>query len=75
MDKLTNQWLDAIAYDDYHEERFGRTKCILSLRVARRLLAKGHKLIDIEPSRKFKGQLVFVFEDNETLRHEMKKGR
>lgn len=26
MDKLTNQWLDAIAYDDYHEERFSRTE-------------------------------------------------
>ena len=23
MDKLTEQWLQAIAYDDFHEDRFG----------------------------------------------------
>lgn len=24
MDELTKQWLDTIAYDDYHEERFSK---------------------------------------------------
>jgi hypothetical protein len=46
-------------------------KCILSLRVARHLLAKGFRLIDVEPSRKFDGKLVFVFEDSEELRQEL----
>lgn len=23
MDKLTEQWLQTIAYDDFHEDRFG----------------------------------------------------
>lgn len=43
-------------------------KCILSLRVARHLLAEGFRLIDAEPSRKFSGQIVFIFEDSEALR-------
>jgi hypothetical protein len=43
-------------------------KCILSLRVARHLLTKGFRLIDVEPSRKFRGNLVFIFEDSDALR-------
>ncbi|WP_420806001.1 DUF5659 domain-containing protein [Neobacillus bataviensis] len=43
-------------------------KCILSLRVARLLLAKGFQIVDIEPSRKHTGNLVFIFADSEELR-------
>jgi hypothetical protein len=42
-------------------------KCILSLRVARQLLAQGFRLIDVEPSRKLPGRLVFIFEDTAEL--------
>ncbi|WP_167374922.1 DUF5659 domain-containing protein [Gottfriedia luciferensis] len=42
-------------------------KCILSLRVARHLLSKGFQVIDIEPSRKVNGQLVFIFEETPEL--------
>lgn len=42
-------------------------KCILSLRVARRLLAKGFRVIDVEPSRKIPGTLVFIFEGSSEL--------
>lgn len=48
-------------------------KCILSLRVARHLLTRGFRLVDIEPSRKFDGQLVFIFEDTSALRTELSK--
>jgi hypothetical protein len=46
-------------------------KCILSLRVARHLLAQGFRLTDVEPSRKFSGQIVFIFEDTAELRGEL----
>jgi Domain of unknown function (DUF5659) len=42
-------------------------KCILSLRVARHLIAEGFRLIDIEQSRKIPGTLVFVFEHTPAL--------
>ncbi|WP_176525828.1 DUF5659 domain-containing protein [Bacillus sp. AFS001701] len=48
-------------------------KCILSLRVARHLLAKGFRLIDVEPSRKINGHLVFIFEATPELLEELAK--
>jgi hypothetical protein len=42
-------------------------KCILSLRVARQLLAQGFRLIDVEPSRKLPGRLVFIFANTPEL--------
>lgn len=48
-------------------------KCILSLRVARHLLAQGYKLIDSEPSRKGGGKLVFIFENSPELDAELAK--
>ncbi len=48
-------------------------KCILSLRVARQLLSRGFRLVDVEPSRKFDGHLVFIFDDTEELRTEILK--
>ncbi|MEH7456553.1 hypothetical protein V7183_04820 [Bacillus sp. JJ1127] len=46
-------------------------KCILSLRVARHLLAKGFRIIDIEQSRKIPGTLAFVFERSAELEQEL----
>lgn len=46
-------------------------KCILSLRIARHLLENGFRIIDIEPSRKIDGNLVFIFEDTSELRKEL----
>jgi hypothetical protein len=46
-------------------------KCILSLRIARHLLAQGFRITDIEPSRKIEGALVFIFEDSTELRKEL----
>ncbi|MEH7457960.1 hypothetical protein V7183_12160 [Bacillus sp. JJ1127] len=48
-------------------------KCILSLRVARSLLGKGFRIIDIEKSKKIPGTLVFVFERSAELEHELSK--
>lgn len=42
-------------------------KCILSLRVARHLLAEGCRMVDVETSHKHAGNLVFIFEDNQDL--------
>lgn len=50
-------------------------KCILSLRVARQLLANGFQIIDIEQSKKIPGTLVFVFEHTEALEQELSKLR
>ncbi len=50
-----------------------KTKCILSLRLARKLLANGLQLIDIEQSKKIPGTLVFVFEHTEALEEELIK--
>ncbi|WP_158023558.1 DUF5659 domain-containing protein [Domibacillus antri] len=46
-------------------------KCVLSLRIARHLLARGFQLVDIEPSRKVRGQLVFVFAESQALNEEI----
>ncbi|MEH7028676.1 hypothetical protein [Bacillus wiedmannii] len=50
-----------------------KTKCILSLRLARKLLANGFQLIDIEQSKKIPGTLVFVFEHTEALENELSR--
>jgi hypothetical protein len=50
-----------------------KTKCILSLRLARKLLANGFQLIDIEQSKKIPGTLVFVFKHTEALEEELSK--
>lgn len=47
-----------------------KMKYVLSLSVARHLLAQGFRLIDIEPARKFDG-LTFIFEDTQELNDEM----
>ncbi|WP_339216727.1 hypothetical protein [Ornithinibacillus sp. FSL M8-0202] len=46
-------------------------KCILSLRVANDLVAKGYQLVHIEPSHKRPGMLVFVFRNNQDLEKEL----
>lgn len=46
-------------------------KCVLSLRVARHLLARGFQIVDIEPSRKVRGQLAFIFADSKALNEEI----
>ena len=48
-------------------------KCILSLRVARHLMARGFRLIDSEPSKKHAGKLVFIFENSAELDAELAK--
>lgn len=42
-------------------------KCILSFRVAKYLLAQGFRIVDIETSHKFAGNVVFIFEDTPEL--------
>jgi Domain of unknown function (DUF5659) len=42
-------------------------RCIMSLRVAKDLLAKGFVLTDLQPSTKRQGKLVFIFENSEAL--------
>ena len=44
-----------------------KMKCILSFRVARFLLSRGFKIVDISTSSKIPGNLVFVFEQSEEL--------
>lgn len=43
-------------------------KVIRSLRLANELVARGHKMVSVEPCRKSPGYSVFVFEDNDDLR-------
>ncbi|MGC4378978.1 DUF5659 domain-containing protein [Fictibacillus sp. Mic-4] len=50
-----------------------KQKCILSMRVARYLLAHGFRIVDVEPSRKFHGEVVFIFEDTPELTAELAK--
>lgn len=42
-------------------------KCILSLNVARYLLAEGFALTDIDTSKKIRGKLVFIFKNSPQL--------
>lgn len=55
------------------------TKCILSMRVARDLLAKGCKMIDVDTSTARPGNVVFIFEVdehfNQALAEISQKGR
>ena len=50
-----------------------KIKCILSLRLARKLLNNGFRIMDIEQSKKISGTLVFVFEHTEALEEELSK--
>lgn len=50
-------------------------KCILSLKVARHLLSKGFTIIDIEPSRKHKQKLAFIFSNTPELEKELSNFR
>lgn len=49
------------------------TKCILSLNVARYLLSRGCKLIDVDTSSQRKGCLVFIFEVDEHFSETLSK--
>lgn len=42
-------------------------KCVLSIRVAKELVAKGFDLVDMEPSRRYPGKIVFVFRNSPEL--------
>jgi hypothetical protein len=44
-----------------------RHKCVLSLHLARYLLAQGFRIVDIEKSRKHRNRLVFLFEESDAL--------
>ncbi|WP_186306512.1 DUF5659 domain-containing protein [Siminovitchia fortis] len=46
-------------------------KCILSYRVAKHLLSKGFKIVDIDTSHKIPGNIVFIFERSEELNREL----
>ncbi|NRG26126.1 hypothetical protein HRF69_03220 [Bacillus circulans] len=48
-------------------------KAVLSMRVARALIADGYELVDIQPSIKQKGKLVFIFKNTPELDAEFKK--
>nr|WP_186324695.1 hypothetical protein [Paenibacillus bovis] len=48
-------------------------KCILSYRVAKHLLSKGFKIVDLDTSYKIRGNIVFIFEQSEALERELAK--
>lgn len=48
-------------------------KAILSLPLAQRLIDRGHNLIRIEPSKRRRGKLAFIFEYSEALDDEITK--
>lgn len=48
-------------------------KCIFSPSVARYLLHKKHRIIDIKPDKKCKGKSIFVFEKTEHLSVDLAK--
>lgn len=48
-------------------------KCVLSLKIAKELVAKDYQLVDIEPSRRYPGKLVFVFLNTPELDAEFAK--
>lgn len=50
-----------------------KKKAIISLRVARFLISQGIPLLDMEKSKKYNGQMVFIFEDNKVLRDVMQQ--
>lgn len=50
-------------------------KCILSYRVAKHLLSRGFRIVDIDTSRKIPGNIVFVFEQSNALERELAKIR
>ena len=50
-----------------------KTKAILSLPLAQRLMERGHKVIHIEPSKRRHGMLAFIFENSEELDEEITK--
>jgi hypothetical protein len=42
-------------------------RCILSLKLARYLLAQGYSIADIDTSKKISGKLVFIFKNSPEL--------
>ncbi|MDN4073633.1 hypothetical protein [Fictibacillus terranigra] len=48
-------------------------KCVLSMRVAKALVSKNYQLVDIEPSKRYPGKLVFVFRNTPELESELAK--
>ena len=48
-------------------------KAILSLPLAQRLMERAHNLIRIEPSKRRRGMLAFIFEYSEALDDEITK--
>lgn len=44
---------------------------VYTQKMCAKLMLKGHKLIDIEPSKKREGFKVFIFIDNERLRKDV----
>ena len=48
-------------------------KAVHSLRIARKLMHKGFPLLDIEPARKYKTGLVFIFADTIELNNAFTK--
>ena len=48
-----------------------KTKAILSLPLAQRLIDRGHMLIRFEPSKRRPGKLAFIFENSEELDEEI----
>lgn len=53
----------------------GATKTILSMRIARELLARGHQVVDIRYSRDKPGTSVYVFENNPELERYMTESK
>jgi len=50
-------------------------KPIRSLRIANELVARGHKILGVEPSRKSEGYIVFIFEDTPELQSLLTQSR
>lgn len=48
---------------------------IMSLRIARKLLSDGCKIIDVQPSQRLKGRLVFVFRDASVIENKLAEYR
>ncbi|HET7579777.1 MAG TPA: DUF5659 domain-containing protein [Bacillales bacterium] len=42
-------------------------KCILSMGLARHLIAQGFTIVDLETSKKLTGKVVFIFRDSPEL--------
>jgi len=63
-------------YRKINEEELAMTekyKCVLSLKVAKELISKGFHVVDVEPSRRYSGKVVFIFENTLELSSELAK--